>query len=86
MSAFRNPGYEGVRELCASLGYGSDLKKHPRSSHTFRVKIAKHRRTFMNTTSNPTQFPLDCNDTLVRDCVSNLLEGNSVEFMGSQDW
>jgi hypothetical protein len=81
----RDPKHGLVGDLCRKLGYASDRKGTPRSTHFLSSKVAKFRKKFVETTTRIDLFPLEYQSTDAQLCASSFLAENLHLFKDSEE-
>lgn len=80
----QDPGYDSVREICASLGYKSETKTH-RHFKILSTKTANYRKRFVGDSATLTEFPLSNVAPEVQACASGFLDQHSHLFPSSTE-
>ena len=83
-SILQDPGYDSVREICASLGYNSETKTH-RHFKILSTKTANYRKRFVEDAATLTDFPLSNVAPEVQRCASGFLDQHGHLFPNSTE-
>lgn len=76
----RYPSYHILR-LCIDLGFDSNDRRDPRSSHELKQKLRDHRKRFIeNEMEQGTQFPWVHNHEVAQMCARQFIEQNGDIF------
>jgi len=81
----QDPRYGAVRDICETLGYGSDEKSDPRFFHTVSRPATKFRLQFIDSSPSLASFPLVYTDPDVQLCSLDFLEKNQHLFNESAE-
>ncbi|KAH7381957.1 hypothetical protein BKA64DRAFT_684637 [Cadophora sp. MPI-SDFR-AT-0126] len=80
----QDPGYDSVREICASLGYNSETKTD-RHFKILSAKTANYRRSFVESSAALTEFPLSNVAPEVQTCALRFLDHHRHLFPASSE-